>query len=239
MPAKPILENNKIKVFELLGSGDEKRIEEFLSLYAKFFPKYAHYISRMRRRAKSPSESRKGHYVHYWLIEYQDTPAGLFMFRYILPRKCGIGTALALDPSTRGVILEGKSLTEFLFDRVREHLEADAVATGNPEYFGFASEIEHSRLMERFEKIGMVELPLKYFEPVFPSDAKELSREEILEETSFIPVCFGIMPNPKSKFMGYSPQRLKDFALAFLVDHYNLDENHEKVQEVIRSIPTF
>ncbi len=237
MVAELILENNGIKVFELLGSGDDARIKAFLSLYAELFPAYAHYVQRMRQRTKLPSEAREGHFVHYWLIEYQERPAGLFMFRYVLPRKCGIGTALALKPNTRDIKLEGISLTEFLFNKVREHLEADAIATGNPEYFGFVSEIEHPKLMKHFEKLGMVKLPVKYFEPIFLPE--NMLNNDIAEKISFIPACFGIMPNLKSKFMGYSPQRLKDFALAFLVDHYNLDESHEKVQETIRSIPTF
>lgn len=231
-----IFSNAEIKVFELLGSGDIPRINAMLELYARFFPEYAHYTARMQRRAKLPSESRRGHRVHYWLIEYKDTPVGIFMFRYILPRKCGLGTALALDPSVRAVSVDGKPLTAFMFGKVLAQLEKDALAMGSMECFGMVSEIEHLGLMKRFEKFGMVELPLQYFEPIFPPKAEELPEEEMLSKISFIPAHFCILPHPNSSNREYSPKTVKEFALAFLVDHYNLDEDHYKVQEVLESI---
>ena len=157
MPAEVIFSNDEVKVYELLNSGDLNRINAFLALYERFFPKYAHYTPRMRRRTQLPSQARTGHKVHYWLIEYQDTPIGLFMFRFISHRKCGAGTALALDSSVRGVEVHGKSLTAFLFKKVLNQLKEDALSMGHSEYFGMVAEVEHLGLMKRFEKLGMIE----------------------------------------------------------------------------------
>jgi hypothetical protein len=236
MPAEVIFSNDEVKVYELLNSGDLNRINAFLALYERFFPKYAHYTPRMRRRTQLPSQARTGHKVHYWLIEYQDTPIGLFMFRFISHRKCGAGTALALDSSVRGVEVHGKSLTAFLFKKVLNQLKEDALSMGHSEYFGMVAEVEHLGLMKRFEKLGMIELPVKYFEPIFPPETNELAKEEVIDKIRFIPAHFTIMPHANSNDKNYSPQLLKDFLLAFLVDHYNLEENHDKVQEMLASI---
>ena len=236
MSAEAIINNDQVKIFELLNSGDIPRINAFITLYERLFPEYAHYSLRLRRRTQLPSEARTGHKVHYWLIEYQNTPIGLFMFRYISSRKCGAGTALALDPGARGIKVNGKSLTAFLFEKVLSQLKEDALSMGHSKSFGMVAEIEHLGLMKRFEKLGMIELPVKYFEPVFPPEANELPREEVVDKIRFIPAHFTIMPHPESNHKSFSSKILKDFALAFLVDHYNLDENHYKVQEVLRSI---
>lgn len=43
MPARLVVEDGNVSIYELLGSGDEKRIEAMLSLYGRLFPKYQHY----------------------------------------------------------------------------------------------------------------------------------------------------------------------------------------------------
>lgn len=236
MPTEAIISYDGVKIFELLNSGDIPRINAFMSLYERLFPMYAHYTPRMRRRTQLPPEARPGHRVHYWLIEDQDTPIGLFMFRYISHRKCGAGTALALDPSTRAVKINGKSLTAFLFEKVLNQIKEDALSMGHSDYYGMVAEVEHLGLMKRFEKLGMIELPVKYFEPVFPPEENGREREEILNNIKFIPAHFTIMPHQNSNHKSFSSKILKDFVLAFLVDHYNLDENHYKVQEILKSI---
>lgn len=236
MPAELFFSGSDIKIIELLGSGDLPRIEAMLKLYKRFFPIYAHYIPRMRQRANLPSETRSGHKAHYWLIEYKNTPVGLTTFRYILSRKCGLGIAFALDPDVRSVHVNGKRLSAFVIDKILEQLLADSVAMGNSGFLGFITEVEHTELMDHYKKMGMLELPIQYFEPVFPPEANGQQGKETVNKISFIPVILGITPNPEAVFKSFAPSILEDFALAFLVDHYGLDEEHHKVQEVINSI---
>ncbi len=230
MSANWIVENSGIKIFELLGSNDENRITAMLSLYTKFFPDHAHYASRMRRRAKLPSASREGHLVHYWLIEYQNKPVGLTTFRYISHRKCGLGIAFALDPSVRAIKTDKMPLSAFVIAQILTQLKADSKKMGNSEMLGLVTEVEHATLMERYKKLGMIELPIDYYEPIFPPEnAKN-------QEIKFVPVFLSIMPSPNAHYERFSVKNLTNFALAFLVDHYNLNENHIKVQEVLRKI---
>lgn len=230
MTAKKILQSDDIAIFELLGSNDENRIEAMLSLYAKFFPEYAHYLPRMRRRAKLPSASRKGHLAHYWLIEYQNKPVGLTTFRYISHRKCGLGIAFALDPSVRALRIENLPLSAFVIAKILTQLESNSNKMGDSEMLGLVTEVEHATLMERYKKFGMIELPIDYCEPVFPPE------NDKNKTIKFIPVFLGITQNPNAPCEYFSPENIEDFALAFLVDHYNLDEKDEKVQEVMQSI---
>lgn len=233
MSASLIIENNEIKIFDLLGSNDEKRIEAMLSLYSNFFPDYAHYSPRMRKRAKLPSASREGHLVHYWLIEYQNKPIGLTTFRYISHRKCGLGIAFALDPSVRALKIAKIPLSAFVIAQILTQLESDSKKMGDSEMLGLVTEVEHATLMQHYKKFGMIELPINYYEPVFPPEGAKN------REIKFIPVFLGITPNPKFPCDCFSPSNSENFALAFLVDHYNLDEEHEKVKEVVQSISGF
>lgn len=56
MTALLVKQEEKVEVYDLLGSGDELRIEKMLGLYQKLFPQYQHYIPRMRRRAQFGNE---------------------------------------------------------------------------------------------------------------------------------------------------------------------------------------
>lgn len=236
MSAELISSDSGIKILELLGSKDQPRINAMLELYERFFPEYAHYIPRMRRRVEFPSKTRRGHRAHYWLVEYNDTPVGLSTFRYISSRKCGLGVSFALDPSVRSIKINEKPLSAFVISKIMEQLEIDSAAMGNTELFGLVTEVEHVRLMQRYKKFGMIELPIQYLEPIFPPETDYHQHKEKLSGINFIPVFLGITPNPEIPPKKFTHTIIKDFALAFLVDHYNLDENHPRVQEVIRSI---
>jgi hypothetical protein len=46
----------------------------------------------------------------------------------------------------------------------------------------------------------------------------------------------GFLPNPQVKIEAYSRAMITEFALAFLLDHYGLPENHPAVLSVLESI---
>lgn len=235
MPAELIHEGSQLTIFEILGSGDKERIESLLALYSQLFPKYAHYVNRMQRRSSAPPDAREGHIAHYWLIEYERQPIGMATFRYIHKRNCGAGIAFGIVPETRSIRVKDERLSKYVISIILRQLAEDCEKLSSSDYWGLITEVEHPELMGHYKRMGMYELPIKYYEPIFPSENGKLPRDE-LDLIKFIPVILGITPNPKVPFQNYDSEILCDFAAAFLIDHYGLPENHEIVRSVLESI---
>jgi GNAT superfamily N-acetyltransferase len=236
MILKPIIQQDSVAIYELLGSGDGPRVEALLSLYARLFPQYAHYVPRMRRRAPFPSANSRGHVVHYWLVEVDGQPAGLRTFRCIPARRCGLAHALAVDPAFRKVNVGGKRLSTFIIYNCLEQVIRDAEALGQPPVWGMVNEVEYERLMQHYNNQGIIELPVRYVEPIFPPPDENRTRERELELIEFSPMFLGLLPNPALLMASYHLEVLTDFVLAFLVDHYGLPEEHPEVCAVLASI---
>lgn len=227
-----ICARDDVRIYELLAFGDEERLEAMLALYAQFFPDYAHYVPRMQRRAKYPGDKKPGHLTHYWLFEHEGHPIGLTTFRYIVERECGLGVSFAIDTKARSVRVGEQRLSAFVIGQIMEQLKKDA-AQSNTGLYGLVTEVEHRRLMEHYKKIGMVELPMEYFEPVFPPEKPGEDLQSRIDKINFIPVILAITPN---KNFELSSALLKNFAEAFLVDHYELPKYHPMVQKTLSSI---
>ncbi len=232
MPSQLITENDGVSIYELLTSNDAERLEAMLALYARFLPDYKHYVPRMRRRAAFPSDHRVGHLAHYWLFEYQGKPIGLTTFRYVVKRECGLGVSFAIDIEARKIRIGEKRLSAFIIGEILAQLKKDAAQTDTGLY-GLVTEVEHRGLMEHYKKMGMLELPMQYYEPIYPVEDKNDDLESTINKIKFIPVILAITPNQK---LVLNAALLRNFAKAFLVDHYNLPEDHIKVQEILRSI---
>jgi hypothetical protein len=236
MPVRLVTQKENTIIYELLGSGDEQRIESMLGLYQMLFPQYQHYVERMRRRAQYPNEHRENNIVHYWLIEIDGKPVGLRTFRYMRHRHCGLAHALAIHPDFREVIVDDKKLSVFIIYECLNQIIRDAKENGDSPVLGMVNEVETSRLMEHYERNGLIQLPLKYVEPIFSPASLGKSREEELAMIKFSPMHMGFLPNPDIKIETYTKEMITDFVLAFLVDHYGLPETHPVVLETLNSI---
>jgi hypothetical protein len=236
MSALLVKQEEKVEVYDLLGSGDEERIEKMLGLYEKLFPQYQHYVPRMRRRAKFGNEYREGHILHYWLVEVDGQPAGIRTFRYIRDRHCGLAHSLAVDPNFRHVRVMGKRLAVFIIYECLAQIIRDAQERGDPPVLGMVNEVEPDHLMEHYIRNGLVQLPLKYAEPIFPPEVEGRSRLEELAITHFSPMHMGFLPNPEIKIEKYNRKLITDFVKAFLIDHYGLPEDHPAVLDVVQTI---
>ena len=236
MSLNPIREAGNVVIYELLGPGDTDRIEKMLGLYAKLFPQYQHYVPRMRRRARFGNEHREGHIVHYWLVEVDGQPAGLRTFRYVRGRRCGLAHSLAVDPNFRKVIAADQTLVVFIIYECLHQVIRDAKQKGDLPLYGMVNEVEPHRLMEHYMRNGLVQLPLKYVEPIFPPEVEGRSRSEELANTRFSPMHIGFLPNPEVKTEIFTCEMIKNFVEAFLVDHYGLPEQHPVVLEVLETI---
>ncbi len=236
MSALLVKQEEKVEVYDLLGSGDEVRIEKMLGLYEKLFPQYQHYVPRMRRRTQFSNEHREGHVVHYWLIEVDGEPAGIRTFRYIRDRHCGLAHSLAVDPKFRKIRVFEKRLAVFIIYECLAQVINDSKAQGDPPALGMVNEVEPDHLMEHYIRNGLVQLPLKYAEPIFPPAVEGRSRLEELAITRFSPMHMGFLPNPELQDQKYTREIITDFVKAFLVDHYGLPEDHPAVLEVVETI---
>lgn len=226
-----------VKIWSLLGSGDTVRIEAMLRLYAELFPQYAHYVPRMRRRAEYGEEQRPGHLVHYWLLEVDGEPAALRTFRYVHARRVGLAHALAVKPAYRTVNVGEQRLSMYLVYACLAQILADARRLGEDFPFGMVNEVESPNLMAHYKQNGILELPVKYVEPVFPAEQPGRARAEELALIRFSPMFLGILPNPAGAMPFYTGDTIASFTLAFLVDHYGLPVEHPQVQSVLSSIP--
>lgn len=237
MSARLVLQEGNVCIYDVLNSGDERRVESMLGLYGRLFPQYQHYIPRMRRRAQFDAEHRSGHIVHYWLVEVDGQPAGLRTFRYVPARRCGLAHALAIDPVFRDVFVDDeKRLPVFVIYECLAQILRDAQKRGDPPPLGMVNEVEPDRLMEHYARNGLVKLPVQYVEPIFPPEVEGWSRLEEIAAIKFSPMHMGFLPNPDAKVETYSSNMLKDFVRAFLIDHYGLPENHPVVMNVLDSI---
>ena len=237
MTIAAINKEEKVIIHELLGSGDSDRIETMLKLYGTLFPNYEHYIPRMRRRSQFDMNIRPGVVSHYWLIEVDNKPMGMTTFRYIQERNCGLGISFALLPEARSVTVDGKRLSGYIIAKTMEQFLADAQQLESSEFLGMVTEVEHVELMNHYKRMGMLELPIKYLEPVFPMEKDGQTREEEIASINFLPAILGLTPSPAKEQNHYSQKTITNFALAFLVDHYGLPECHLMVQSILQSIP--
>ena len=190
----------------------------------------------MRRRAEFGNEHRPGHVVHYWLVEVDGQPAGLRTFRYVRNRHCGLAHALAVDPAFREVCVLDKRLAVYIIYECLAQVIQDAKEKMDMPPLGIVNEVEPDRLMEHYVRNGLVQLPLKYAEPIFPPEVQGRSRLEELAITRFSHMHMGFLPNPEMKLEKYTHAMISDFVLAFLVDHYGLPEDHPAVLEVLETI---
>jgi hypothetical protein len=76
-----LLAEERVAIHELTG-GNLAGIDQLLALYVKLMPEYAAYAPRMRERAQGTWQPPHDHIEHQWLIEVNDTPAGLAVFQY-------------------------------------------------------------------------------------------------------------------------------------------------------------
>ncbi len=231
-----IRSEGRVQLRSLLGSDDTRRIEALLDLYARLFPQYAHYVPRMRRRAAYGAEHRRGQIVHYWLVEVDGRPAGFRTFRYLAGRHVGLAHSLGVDPAYREVYVDGQRLSMFLVRACLEQIINDAARLRDGPCLGMVNEVESPRLMKHYEEHGIIRMPVEYAEPVFPAERQGRSREEELALTRFSPMYLGFLPAPGYEDLNYTGELMADFALAFLVDHYGLPEDHPQVQAVLDSV---
>jgi hypothetical protein len=145
--------------------------------------------------------------------------------------------ALAVKPAYRTVNVGEQRLAMFLVRACLDQIIADSKRLGDEFTFGMVNEVESPNLMEHYKRNGILELPVKYMEPVFPGERPGRTRAEEIALVRFAPMFLGILPDTRGGIPFYTSDMVASFAMAFLVDHYGLPVEHPQVQSMLNSIP--
>jgi hypothetical protein len=218
-------------------NGNTDRLDDLINLYQDLFPEYARYVPVMRRRAEQPVDVVESTVVHQWLATINNQAAGMLIFKYNVKRNCGIGLDLAVSEKFKKIKFKGyERLAHLLIDLRQTQIEQDAKANGKKSISGVVVEVESRRLMDTFEKYGLVELDVKYQEPPAPESAKPLIDADSLGKVLYKPMILGVYPMGVMDFDVRNYVIIKEFVKALLVDHYGLTEDHWVVVDALKSI---
>jgi hypothetical protein len=218
-------------------NGENSYIEDLIQLYLELFPRYGRYVQVMRRRAANPADALPPFIEHQWLALMHGEPAALMVFKYNKLRNCGIGLDLGVHPRFKSIKHgEYDRLAKLLIDLRRNQIVKDAAFSGNPLPLGVIVEVESPKVVRQFSKYGMIQLPIKYFEPPAPESVSGLMEPQMLEVAGYKPMKLGIYPLSDEGINYFDEQNLVNFVKAILVDHYGLLEDHWVVRESLESI---
>lgn len=219
-------------------NGNVDHLDELIDLYLELFPDYARYIPVMRRRAEQHINADSLMVVHQWLATINNQAAGMLVFKYNINHNCGIGLDLAVREKFREIKFQNYNrLAHLLIDLRQEQIEQDAIACGNSAVLGVVVEVESRKLLDTFEKYGMIELDVNYQEPPAPENVKPLINANALGSVQYKPMVLGVYPMSTDVHNVRNSKVLKEFIQALLVDHYGLSEDHQVVIDALKSIP--
>ena len=127
-------------------------------------------------------------------------------------------------------MVNDQRLARFIIYRCLDQVIADSKISGAPPSLGIVNEVKADRLMKHYIRNDLIKLPIDYNEPIFSS------HEDNADQINFSHMSIGFLANPDIEQV-FDEKRLANFALAFLIDHYGLEENHPEVQLMLQSIP--
>ena len=240
-----------LTVHETIG-GDPIFQQRLLDLYAEFFPEYSYYLPYMAYRMSLDIDSDSGFIERWWLVEVDEQPVALRLFKYSLRRNCALVLGTAVRPEFRRYLVDSYDrLSNYLIDLSTEQINADARAAGRRPPIGVVSEFQlpddsmsaeeyayHQHIINRYKEIGCIQLPVDYYEP-----PHIVNRERYLtvspSELHYNHMMLSILPIQGGGFDIRNRETTTDFALAFLTDHYKLPENHWVVRNAFESIERY
>jgi hypothetical protein len=229
--------NQNVAIYDITGGNNAEYLEKFLSIFLQLLPEYEFAVPTLRQNARLPNNFNPALVEHQWLIEVDNQPVGMTVFKYVPNRGLGFGLYLGILPEYRK-ITPGQygRLSELIVAATRVQLQVDALGLGQQIPVGYVAESTEPKLVSRYAKDGFVLLDIDYQEPLLPGGRLTPVPPGELEKTEFHTVYLGIFPiGHKPADLG-APDLLKNAALALLVDHYNLPETHQVVRRALDSI---
>ncbi len=223
-------------IHDVVG-GNTRRLEALIELFVELFPEYSYAVPRRRQKAALPANANPLFIDHQWLIDINGQAAAMADFKYAPQRDVGLGIYIAIRPAYRKIELKGyRRFSELLHIATWEQLKEDAAMAGNSPPLGLVVEVGSPKLVARYREYGFMELPIEYHEPrLRQGNVAALTPDEI-EKIEFRQGSLGVFPLTKQQLSMNDSVLLSNAALAFLVDHYELPENHWAVQRALDAI---
>jgi hypothetical protein len=238
-----------LSIHETMG-GDQTHRDAMLQLYAELFPEYAYYLPYMAYKMTQPIDGDPLFIERWWLIEIEGRNAALNYIKYAPERNCGFLLSIGILPQYRSYRV-GKypRLLDFIVDISNQQLKADAAMLGRPIPMGMVAEFQRPELdmtqadqdwyqhvINRFSDIGYLDLGIDYYEPPHIFGQESYLQGVDPASLDYHRMLLSILPLEGGQFDLHNPHRVRECALAVLVDHYKLPETHWAVQAALNSI---
>src|SRR5690606_31654192 len=219
--------------------GQPEATEIIFGLMQEFFPYGWKFAPWLRRRAAGGAAVDSRFYPHQWLLRVNGEVAGFYIFDYVPGRASGLSMFMGIYPQYRRLRFGGHSrLAGLLFALSVQQVADDARALGQPAPYGLAAEIETIELVERYRQYNFYELPVTYYEPIFPDPLVAWHPSLDLTALQYKRVTLGVFVDQFRPSEIANPQRLENWVASYLVDFYGLPEESWPMTQALASIRT-
>lgn len=221
-------------------NGNTRHLQPLLQMMPEFFPHCEKFLPALERDARLTLTERSPVIPHQWVVEVDGQTAGFYIFDYRPGRGCGLSLFMGLYPEFRAISVNGfDRLARFLFVQSVRQIVDDARRLGQPTPLGLVGEIELGPLLERYRLYDFVELPVVYYEPMFPDPWTSMSPEIALESIHYEQVTLGMFHDSAMPKRALSASEVANYALAYLCDFYGLPADSMPVKRALATAQPF
>lgn len=227
----------QLVIHEIIA-GNTALLDDFLSVFVELFPQYSYRTDRLTETANHPPDVNPLFIEHQWLVEVYGKPAAMTTFKYLPQRNLGIGVHLAIRPEFRDFNYGSFSrLSEIIIEETREQIVTDAETLGHPIPPGYVIEVVEPKLISRYSEYGFVSFDIPYHEPTISEKNKAFVHyDDQTDLLDFHPAVLGLIPIRNQQIDLKDPALLNNAINAFLIDYYELEEDHWVVRQARNTI---
>ena len=220
-------------------NGDTRRLPDLLRLMVEYFPHCEKFLPSLEADAQARLTAESRVVPHQWVIEVDGETAGFYIFDYRPQRDCGLSLFMGIHPEFRRLRVNGYDrMAHFLFvESVRQACEDAAHFKRQPPP-GLAGEIELAPLRERYRLYNFVELPVLYYEPMFPEPFIAMTEDVDPEAVTYERVTLGLFHGGAPR-ISLSAGEVANLALAYLEDFYRLPPDSMPVRQAAATAQPF
>lgn len=229
-------DTSHLVIHEVTG-GNTAHVEALVALMAQYFPTLTKFIPWIRERAARAADADPTFVAHQWLLEVNGEPVGFYTFDYVPARDCGLSLFMGIHPPFRNLSFGGyRRLAELMFALSEDEIMLDAQRLGRRAPYGLSAEIEVPELIPTYHRYGVIELPVVYYEPMFPEQQIRYDSTLAPEDIHYERVYLSVFPTEFQPMDRDDPEVLSNLVLALLIDFYGLPDDNWAVQRALESI---
>jgi hypothetical protein len=213
-------------------AGNTARLPDLERMLPEFFPTCEKFLPLIRQRA-AHQPAPDAVQSHQWVVDVDGETAGFYLFDYLPRRGCGLTLFIGVYPEYRPVAFGGYArLAHYLIAESLRQITRDAAQAGEPPPLGLAVEVELPALLNRYRQYNFVDLPVVYYEPMFPQPATHYNTDIDETRIGYEQVAFGLFTDA-AREPDLSRECVAHLALAFLQDFYQLPARSFAVQQAL------